>query len=82
MAASIRVSPLADVVQRSLDDRLAALSRALLDEALRVADVRRVILTAPGVLNGHALGDASRSAGAHVHARRIDLAVGSAAAGV
>jgi hypothetical protein len=52
MAASIRVSPLAQVVQRSLDDRLAALSRALLDEAVRIADARRVILTAPGVLNG------------------------------
>jgi CHAT domain-containing protein len=43
---------MAGVVQRSLDDRLAALSRELLDEAVRVADTRRVILTAPGVLNG------------------------------
>ncbi len=52
MAASIGVNPLAGVVQRSLDDRLASLSRALLDEAVRVADVRRVVLAAPGILNG------------------------------
>lgn len=53
MSASMRAGSLADVVRRSLADRLAALSRALLDEPLRVAgDVRRVVLTVPGVLGG------------------------------
>lgn len=53
MSASMRAGSLADVIRRSLTDRLAALSSALLDEPLRVAgDVRRVVLTVPGVLGG------------------------------
>ena len=52
MAASVGAGPLAAAVQRSLDERLATLSRILLDDALRSVDARRLILTAPGVLNG------------------------------
>lgn len=52
MAASVRGGPLAAVVQRSLDGRLAALSRALVDEPARRAGVRRFVLTVPGILSG------------------------------
>ncbi|WP_425563212.1 CHAT domain-containing protein [Microbacterium jejuense] len=51
MAASVRSGPLQRVVARTLDERLAELSRILLDEPLRGLDVERVILTVPGVLN-------------------------------
>ncbi len=40
------------MVQRSLDERLAALSRTLFDPVLRFVGSRRIVLTAPGVLSG------------------------------
>ncbi len=53
MAAAMRAGGLADVIRRSLADRLDALSRALLDAPLRAAgDVRRIVVAAPGVLSG------------------------------
>ncbi|MFE5407436.1 CHAT domain-containing protein [Microbacterium sp. NPDC056569] len=53
MAASVRTGPMAEVVRGSLDERLAALSRLLLDQALGPAGGRsRVLITAPGVLGG------------------------------
>lgn len=52
MTASVRRSPLARVVQRSLDERLATLSGVLLADVVRVVGERRMILTSPGVLNG------------------------------
>ncbi|WP_424446673.1 CHAT domain-containing protein [Microbacterium sp. CH-015] len=52
MAASIRTGPMADVVRRSLDDRLASLSSALLDKAVRVPGAERFVLTVPGILEG------------------------------
>ncbi len=53
MAASIRGSAMAGVVRRSLDERLADLSSALLDVPLSAAgDVRRIVITAPGLLSG------------------------------
>lgn len=52
MSASVRSGPMADVVRRSLDDRLAALSAALLDAPAAAAGVRRLVITVPGVLNG------------------------------
>jgi hypothetical protein len=51
MSASVRTGPMADVVRRSLDDRLAALSRALLDAPAAAAGTRRLVITVPGVLN-------------------------------
>ncbi len=53
MAASQRAGPLADIVRRSLDARLAALSRALVDQPLAAAGgASRLVLTAPGALSG------------------------------
>ncbi|KHK99589.1 hypothetical protein LK09_02985 [Microbacterium mangrovi] len=52
MAASIRTGPMADVVRRSLDERLAALSHVLLDDAVRVSGAERFVLTVPGILEG------------------------------
>ncbi len=53
MSASMRGAGIADVIRRSLDSRLAALSAALLDAPLAAAgDVRRLVLTVPGVLGG------------------------------
>jgi hypothetical protein len=52
MAASIRTGPMVDVVRRSLNERLAALSSALLDEAVRVSRAERFVLTVPGILEG------------------------------
>ncbi|MBN9193212.1 CHAT domain-containing protein [Microbacterium sp.] len=52
MSASVRTGPMRQVVQRSLDSRLATLSSALLDEPARVAGTRRLVVTAPGVLSG------------------------------
>lgn len=52
VAASVRTGPLATVVRRGLDARLAVLSAALLDGPLRRTDARRLVLTAPGVLAG------------------------------
>ncbi len=53
MSASMRGGGIGDVVRRSLDGRLADLSRALLDAPLLAAgDARRLVLTVPGVLGG------------------------------
>ena len=53
VSASVRSGPMASVVQRALDERLALLSSVLLSEPLRAAGgARRLILTVPGVLNG------------------------------
>lgn len=52
MAASVRSGPMAPVVRRALDARLAELSATLLEEPVARADRRRLLVTAPGVLNG------------------------------
>lgn len=52
MSASVRSGPMAEVVRRSLDERLASLSAALLEAPARAAGVRRLVITVPGVLNG------------------------------
>ncbi|MDL9978512.1 CHAT domain-containing protein [Microbacterium sp. ASV49] len=52
MSASIRTGPMADVVKRSLDDRLAVISDALLADAVAFADVERFVITLPGELEG------------------------------
>jgi hypothetical protein len=53
VSASVRTGPMATVVQRALDERLARLSSVLLAAPLRAAGgVRRIVLTVPGVLNG------------------------------
>jgi tetratricopeptide (TPR) repeat protein len=52
MAASVRSGPMVAVVRASLDRRLAELSRVLVDEPLRRADARRLVITAPGILSG------------------------------
>ncbi|WP_127474009.1 CHAT domain-containing protein [Microbacterium sulfonylureivorans] len=51
MSASIRTPPMADIVRRGLDDRLRALSEALLDGPAAIAGTRRLVLTTPGLLN-------------------------------
>lgn len=52
MAASVRSGPLAPVVRRALDSRLAALSASLLDAPVARAGRRRLVITAPGILSG------------------------------
>jgi tetratricopeptide (TPR) repeat protein len=53
MAASIRSGPLARAVAGSLDDRLAALSRLLMDPSAGATEgATRIALTVPGVLTG------------------------------
>ncbi|WP_019179767.1 CHAT domain-containing protein [Microbacterium yannicii] len=52
MAAAMQHGPLASTVRRSLAQRLGALSEALLAPALELVGDRRLVLTAPGVLNG------------------------------
>ncbi|GAA3633928.1 CHAT domain-containing protein [Microbacterium awajiense] len=52
MAAAVQHGPLAAVVRRSLDERVGALSARLLDPILPAIGDRRLVLTAPGVLNG------------------------------
>lgn len=52
MSASIRSGPMAGVIRRSLDDRLAELSAALLDRAVQLAGDRRLVITLPGVMGG------------------------------
>ncbi|MGV9195251.1 CHAT domain-containing protein [Microbacterium sp. MC2] len=52
VAAAVRAGPLADVVRRSLDSRLAELSRLLVAPAVAATDARRLVVTAPGVLAG------------------------------
>ena len=51
MSATIR-GRMGEVVRRSLDDRLATLSGALLDRAIGLADARRYTITVPGLLGG------------------------------
>ena len=51
MAASVR-GRMGEVVRRSLDDRLASLSRELLDRAVQNAGARRYVITVPGILAG------------------------------
>jgi tetratricopeptide (TPR) repeat protein len=52
MSATVRTGPMADVVRRTLEDRMAGLSRTLLDGPVAVADRRRLVITVPGVLAG------------------------------
>nr|WP_211160202.1 CHAT domain-containing protein [Microbacterium sp. MF43] len=52
MAASVRTGPMAAVVRRALDARLADLSRAILEVPLARAGRRRLLITTPGVLSG------------------------------
>lgn len=52
MAASVRSGPMADVVRRSLEARLAELSRVLLAEAAERAGSRKLMITVPGILGG------------------------------
>ena len=51
MSASV-TGTMREVVRRSLADRLAVLSRGLLDEAVALAGPRRLVITVPGVLSG------------------------------
>jgi tetratricopeptide (TPR) repeat protein len=52
VSASVRTGPLATVIARALEERLAELARVLLRAPLAVAGDRRLVLTAPGVLAG------------------------------
>lgn len=52
VAASVRAGPMAGVVRRSLDARLAALSRLLIEPVVARTGARRLLITAPGVLAG------------------------------
>lgn len=52
MSAAVRTGPMAAVVARSLQNRLARLARLLTDAPLAVAGDRRLVLTAPGLLSG------------------------------
>lgn len=53
VSATVRSGPMAAVVERTRDARLAALSRSLVDVPMALApDIRRFVITAPGVLNG------------------------------
>jgi tetratricopeptide (TPR) repeat protein len=56
MSASVRTGPMAAVVRESLDARLSALSDALVKTPVAAAGARRILITAPGVLNGLAWG--------------------------
>ncbi|HWM16490.1 MAG TPA: CHAT domain-containing protein [Microbacterium sp.] len=52
MSAAVRGGPLADVVHRSLDARLTALSAALVDKQVEAAGTRRLVVTVPGAMGG------------------------------
>jgi hypothetical protein len=53
VAASVRSGPLVDVIRRSLNERLTALSAMLVEPVLgRTDEPSRVVITAPGVLAG------------------------------
>lgn len=52
VAASVRVGPMAAVVQRSLQARLERLSAALLAPVVDRISVPRLVLTVPGILSG------------------------------
>lgn|GEM_PF-1081507 len=73
VAASVRTGPMATVVRRSLDARLAALSVALLDEPLRRTSARRLVVTAPGLLNGIPWAMLPGMRGAGVDPRRVGI---------
>lgn len=50
MSATVRIGPIADVVRRSLEERLTVLAELLVAQPLRAAGADRVLLTAPGLL--------------------------------
>jgi hypothetical protein len=52
VSASVTSGPMAGVVRRSLNERLAALSQALVEAPLAAAASSRLVITSPGVLNG------------------------------
>jgi hypothetical protein len=52
MAAVVQAGPLAEVVRRSLEDRLTALSIALVEPVSHVVGERQLVITVPGVLSG------------------------------
>ncbi|MFK4835193.1 CHAT domain-containing protein [Microbacterium sp. ZW T2_14] len=52
VSAAVRAGPMAAVVQRSLDDRVASLSAALLDPVAEVVGDRKLVLSVPGILGG------------------------------
>lgn len=52
VSAAVRAGPMAAVVRRSLEDRVATLSAALLDPVAGVVGDRQLVLTVPGILGG------------------------------
>ena len=52
VSAAVRAGPMAAVVQRSLDERVAALSAALLAPVAEVVGDRKLVLSVPGILGG------------------------------
>ncbi len=52
VAATVRSGPMGDIVRRSLDERLDALSEALLAPVLPIVGDRRLALAAAAILNG------------------------------
>lgn len=52
MAASVRSGPMAQVVRRTLDARLAELSREILEPPLARAGRHRLLITVPAILSG------------------------------
>lgn len=52
VSAAVRSGPMAQIVQRSLDERVAALSAALLGPVADIVGDRRLVLTVPGILGG------------------------------
>jgi tetratricopeptide (TPR) repeat protein len=52
VSAAVRSGPMARVVQESLEQRLAALSAALVDPVIATIGDRRTAITVPGILGG------------------------------
>lgn len=52
VSAAVRTGPMAELVQRSLKERVAVLSAALMDPVADLIGDRRVVLTVPGILDG------------------------------
>ncbi|GAA5212594.1 CHAT domain-containing protein [Microbacterium kyungheense] len=52
VSAAVRTGPMAALVQRSLHERVAVLSAALMDPVRDVIEDRRLVLTVPGILDG------------------------------
>lgn len=52
MAATVTAGPMAAVVRRGLDERLATLSRILCDPVRALSGAERILVTAAGVLSG------------------------------